>query len=311
MNSEFESIIKDLEIERERILGRWRNLLIITIILLLFLLLSFNHQGITSTFSIFFLILFLIISFISYSHFQSKWEFDFRRNLIGKIVKTLLPDLEFKPDEYISEDEYFRSRLFERSPRPDRYNGENLLEGKIGYTKIRASWIHSEYETHSRDSDDNEKSEWHTIFMGFFVIAEFNKRFSSTTVVLPDSLIKLSPKGLERAKLEDPEFESIFDVYTNDQVEARYILTPAFMEKIKKYREKLKSEIRLSFIDSILYLTISSSKRVLVAPSFLRSLNDIISEKVVERYKEEILFMISVVEELELNLRLWSDSSQS
>lgn len=311
MNSEFESIIKDLEIERERILGRWRNLLIITIILLLFLLLSFNHQGITSTFSIFFLILFLIISFISYSHFQSKWEFDFRRNLIGKIVKTLLPDLEFKPDEYISEDEYFRSRLFERSPRPDRYNGENLLEGKIGYTKIRASWIHSEYETHSRDSDDNERSEWHTIFMGFFVIAEFNKRFSSTTVVLPDSLIKLSPKGLKRAKLEDPEFESIFDVYTNDQVEARYILTPAFMEKIKKYREKLKSEIRLSFIDSILYLTISSSKRVLVAPSFLRSLNDIISEKVVERYKEEILFMISVVEELELNLRLWSDSSQS
>lgn len=311
MNSEFESIIKDLEIERERILGRWRNLLIITIILLFFLLLSFNHQGITSTFSIFFLILFLIISFISYSHFQSKWEFDFRRNLIGKIVKTLLPDLEFKPDEYISEDEYFRSRLFERSPHPDRYKGENLLEGKIGYTKIRASWIHSEYETHSRDSDDNERSEWHTIFMGFFVIAEFNKRFSSTTVVLPDSLIKLSPKGLERAKLEDPEFESIFDVYTNDQVEARYILTPAFMEKIKKYREKLKSEIRLSFIDSILYLTISSSKRVLVAPSFLRSLNDIISEKVVERYKEEILFMISVVEELELNLRLWSDSSQS
>ena len=31
-------------------------------------------------------------------------------------------------------------------------------------------------------------------------------------------------------KLEDPEFEKLFAVYGDDQIEARYILTPALMQ---------------------------------------------------------------------------------
>lgn len=44
---------------------------------------------------------------------------------------------------------------------------------------------------------------------------------------------KKIPKGLEKVTLEDPEFNEIFEVYSNDQVESRYLLTPAFMERYK------------------------------------------------------------------------------
>ena len=72
-------------------------------------------------------------------------------------------------------------------------------------------------------------------------MADFNKNFNGHTVVLPDtaekilgkfgqSLQSMSSRG-ELVKLEDPEFEKEFCVYGDDQVEARYILSPALMKR--------------------------------------------------------------------------------
>ena len=41
------------------------------------------------------------------------------------------------------------------------------------------------------------------------------------------------PKNLEEVKLEDPEFNNIFDIFSDNQVEARYLLTTSFMERLK------------------------------------------------------------------------------
>ena len=43
--------------------------------------------------------------------------------------------------------------------------------------------------------------------------------------------------GMEKVTLEDSRFESIFGVYGTDQVESRYLLTTAFMERMIKLRE--------------------------------------------------------------------------
>lgn len=312
MNPEFEQTILELELERKKILksASW----VFGFIFALFLLAGFIiliKVDEPSLILLAALIGFVILSFIAYSYYQSKWKNVYKERLICKIVKILLPEVNFFPNHYIPKELYYKSRLFEQYPSPDRYTGEQLLEGKIGKTKIKASWIYSEYKTESRDSDDSEHTDWHTIFKGLFIIADFNKQFSSTTLVLPDSFIKIPPKKLKRAKLEDPEFENIFDVFTDDQIEARYILTPTFMEKIKRFREKLDTRIRLSFIDSTLYAAITSDRKVFKTPSFLNSLIDYPLDKMIEKYKEEILFMVSIVDELTLNLRLWRESAQS
>ncbi len=39
-------------------------------------------------------------------------------------------------------------------------------------------------------------------------------------------------KGLKRVKVPAPEFERAFDAYGTDQVEARYLLDPAMMERL-------------------------------------------------------------------------------
>jgi hypothetical protein len=62
----------------------------------------------------------------------------------------------------------------------------------------------------------------------------FNKLFSSFA------------NNLEKVKLESIDFENRFIVYSNDQVEARYILTPSFMERLVKLEKMMGDEISFS-----------------------------------------------------------------
>lgn len=54
--------------------------------------------------------------------------------------------------------------------------------------------------------------------------------------------------GLRRADMVDPDFERLYDVYTDDQVEARYLIGPDMIEKIKDvFRSGFSEEFSLAF----------------------------------------------------------------
>jgi hypothetical protein len=92
-----------------------------------------------------------------------------------------------------------------------------------------------------------------TVFKGIFILLEMNKTFSGNTIIKKDGgIIKnwLNDKfnGLENVQLEDQIFEKQFQVYSSDQVEARYILTTSFMERLIELANLLKgSSIQCSF----------------------------------------------------------------
>ena len=44
-------------------------------------------------------------------------------------------------------------------------------------------------------------------------------------------------------KLEDPKFNKIFQVYSDDEVEARYVLSVSFMERLKELSEAFGSKV--------------------------------------------------------------------
>lgn len=72
------------------------------------------------------------------------------------------------------------------------------------------------------------------LFKGIQFMKEHDVSFNNS---LSFSLDKKSSKGkpwkLDNVILEDTEFNEIFNVFSNDQVEARYLLTPSFMERLK------------------------------------------------------------------------------
>ena len=74
-----------------------------------------------------------------------------------------------------------------------------------------------------------------TVFEGQCLRFDFHKRFFGETLVTRDAgfFNRFGGKsGMDRAQLEDPEFEKAFEVYTTDQVEARFLLTPEMMAKL-------------------------------------------------------------------------------
>ncbi|MFN3813666.1 MAG: DUF3137 domain-containing protein [Aquificaceae bacterium] len=146
---------------------------------------------------------------------------------------------------------------------------------------------------------------WITVFKGVVFMADFNKSFKSKVLVVPNS-VKVSG-GLKRMKMEDPEFEKYFDVYGEDQVETRYILSTSLMERITRLLQKLREQgagsMRLSFVDSQLFIAIELGLSFLKIPIFRK-----VSYKHLLDYYEGLKLLYDIVEELNLNTRIWSKS---
>ncbi|RZL30066.1 MAG: DUF3137 domain-containing protein, partial [Pedobacter sp.] len=101
--------------------------------------------------------------------------------------------------------------------------------------------------------------------------------------------------------LESTDFDKTFITHSTDQVEARYILTPAMMERILTLNRNAKNTVSLSFIDSRMYIAFPLNRNYFEAPVFKTLLNpDLLHEDIAI-----INFMYDIVRELDLNTRIW------
>ncbi|MBQ8465812.1 MAG: DUF3137 domain-containing protein [Alphaproteobacteria bacterium] len=141
-----------------------------------------------------------------------------------------------------------------------------------------------------------------TIFEGIIILLDFPKKFNGQTVVLKDwghfNFLHTTEKKLERIKLEDIIFEKEFEVYGTDQIEARYLLTTAFMERMLLVRNAFKGKkIQFSFFDSKLFIAINTSKDMFEPASLFKSSTD---RRPINDVLEQFISVFSIVEFLKL-----------
>lgn len=89
-----------------------------------------------------------------------------------------------------------------------------------------------------------------TVFDGIVLRFQFSRPFLATTLVRRDGF-KFTLFGdsksyggekLERIKIVDPRFENAFDVYGTDQVEGRYLVHPAYCERLLDLEKEFEGE---------------------------------------------------------------------
>ena len=102
-------------------------------------------------------------------------------------------------------------------------------------------------------------------FRGVFIEFDMNKNFEGHTFVLEraktSNCIKFNHSKFEEVKLEDPEFMEKYKIYTTNQVEARYVLTTAFIERFKNMKVAFKAKyIRASFKDGKIIIAIDAGR---------------------------------------------------
>ncbi len=71
-----------------------------------------------------------------------------------------------------------------------------------------------------------------TVFAGQLMRIAFPKRFLGVTIVNRESQRWFRPAGFQRIGLEWSRFERVFEVFGTDQVEARFLVHPVFMERL-------------------------------------------------------------------------------
>ena len=142
-------------------------------------------------------------------------------------------------------------------------------------------------------------------FRGLVVEIDMNKNFDGHTFILEKNNVKDNltvDKGkYQDVNLEDVEFSNEYNVYSQNQIEARYILTTAFMERIKNIKETFKAKyVRVSFKDKKIVILIHTGRDMFNLANFLSD----IGEKTFVQCFEEICSVLDLVEELKLNEKL-------
>jgi hypothetical protein len=219
------------------------------------------------------------------------------------------PSLSYLPGSFISVNEYGESDIFRETI--DRYTGDDMVGGKLGLTDCRFSELHHLEKQVSYDSKGHRRETWVTIFKGIFFIADFNKNFNGRTYVLPDAgdsffgIKRIMEKWVmgrgELVKLENPDFEKVFTVYGTDQVEARYILSPALMERLVQFQQKVKTPSHISFIHSKVFIAISIPEPLFEPNVFSSG----VRPGYLKKYFQYLNLAVGIVDDLNLNTRVW------
>lgn len=160
--------------------------------------------------------------------------------------------------------------------------------------------------TRHQDSDGHTTTRtevhWRDIFKGLYFEADFNKHFSGCTLVRAGKAGLLSGFSSSLVKLEDPRFNKFFTVYSNDQVEARYLLTPRMMERLVELRDSIGG-FEASFCGSSINIAAGGIPYDAFEPNVKVSCTD---QGQLARILGWVYTVTNIVEELDLNTRIWT-----
>jgi hypothetical protein len=123
-------------------------------------------------------------------------------------------------------------------PNYDRSSFEDRWSGMLGGMPFA---VHEAKLEERRGSGKNRR--WVTVFRGVIMQVGFDRKFHGTTVLVEDRAhsgffggrkdsVTLGGQQLDHVEMVHPEFEDAFDIYSNDQVEARYIVHPTYVERL-------------------------------------------------------------------------------
>lgn len=156
---------------------------------------------------------------------------------------------------------------------------------------------------HRHHGSRKRSNDYHdvTVFKGIIINLSINKSFNGKTIVKKDSgkignFFKNKFSKLENVQLEDPQFEKMFEVYSDDQVEARYLLTTSFMDRLLRLAQSFGSkDIQCSFHDNKLLMMIPVEKNLFEPGSIYEAEDFVDDSKSLLREMVQIFQIINIL----------------
>lgn len=168
------------------------------------------------------------------------------RTLKHEMNRTLARTLgiEYDPAAAFG-DEFNLAYAYDLLPGYTRKSCEDMWHGELGGTRFR---LYEAKLIQRRGSGKDRRDV--TVFSGIILMLRFAREFHGVTLVerqrmritlFGDSQTKNGMK-LDRVKMVDPRFEKTFDVYGSDPVEARYLVHPAYCERLVALEDRFEGK---------------------------------------------------------------------
>lgn len=308
-SSDIEKVLDEIEVNRKKYLPRifFYTLTIGSLVgvVMGWIVESGDMMTMIISLAIVYLCFFLGLS----SYYKSCLSDIYKEQVMPNLVNTLGKNLSETQDdtfaysaEYKPEIETFRQCGMFGEHDDDYVTGEDNISGKIGKTEFYFCEAEYCYSVNGSERDKDSA----ILFNGLMFDADFNKNFNGMTLLSTLDIRNNIDEKLEDVKLEDPKFNRMFKVYATDQVEARYILSPSLQERLVKMMENLKqtSDIKralISFFESRILILLPSNVNHFEANLFHK-----LSIKEVRKDFQLLNDLLSIVNELNLNVRIWT-----
>ena len=220
---------------------------------------------------------------------------NFRSNFKNRVVASIAKSFGLSYDESdgLTADEFFEiydCYINEQS-------SEDMMSGEVQGVRVRFSDFYAAEKVRTKNGTRTDVK-----FQGVLFVADFHKRLNCEVRVCHKNSRNLRKYG-QRANMDDVKFEEFFNVYTTDQVGARYALTPLLMQRLTEVYLKLGSQINAVLREDKIYVAIETW-RDNFEPRIDCSLKQ---DSTIELYVDEIGALVDIVSELNLNRKIWSE----
>ena len=252
---------------------------------------------------------------ISFSFFNNSSFRTLAKDAFMYKIAGLFGDLKYERKKHFSDVKIRESGLFHKY---EKQSSDDCFYGTSEGVNIE---IYETALTYERN-DGKEGKRTVIEFQGVLVLFDMNKSFTGKTIVfqeygkfgnfLRNTFSSNNYSLYKNVKLEDTKFEKIFEVYSTDQIEARYLLTPTFMEKLCELSKLFsdpkgighKPTIQASFFDNQLLLAIPNRSDKFEIVSLFESVLGAKQKKRVQKVIEEIMNILEIVKILKLNEKI-------
>lgn len=288
--------MNDLETRRKKLCQKYLLGYIGSIIIAILAFFIFSNI----VFSPFILVFGIVITSLLLANDYANYKTDFKKEYVLKSLQNIFTDLKYDPNHGLDRFIIADTNMMDMG---DIYHSNDYIEGKYKNINFKQSDVHIEEEVQETDASGNTVTEEYTLFLGRWMIFDFNKPFKAN--------IEVCQKGFANARvnrwgdvgiyhkivLEDEAFNKKFKVYAQNEHEAFYILTPALMGKIMAVTEKTAGSIIFCFVDNKLHIGINNYKDSF-EPSIWHKIDE---EKILNSISKDIDIITRFVDELSLD----------
>ncbi|MRG87159.1 DUF3137 domain-containing protein [Salinibacillus xinjiangensis] len=253
-----------------------------------------------------------------------------KQKIVKEIVSFINPNFTYEPGQHIPESTFQDTGIFENQY--NEYNGDDLIYGEvykghfhrtqIAFSEVEALHVESDRSGPDHDTNTVHKS---VVFQGLFFEVEFDKHFKGTTIIHPNekkskqfqfkkfNIFRKHPE-LTEIDLGHEEFHESFTVKTNDEFQAKTLLTHDFIDElltfIQSSQEKATNRIKHvpdSLIKKVVpYFSFKDGKMYFLHNTlqnhFEFDLNKKPDQKLIYSFFEDINQALKLIEDINIQL---------